>query len=387
LRTLNCKLALREPTRALPLGQEETCPRGYESLVEFFEVKMKAKTKGESVAPSPKAEVTTAAKIEAVLVPTDFSEESLKAIAYGRALLNHFPGSVHLVYVHDIDFAYAVPALMSTSPLIATEEVERRYRKDLEKLAKQFDLQGSTPQRHVRTGRAYHEICDVADGIGAQLIVIATHGRTGLRRLIMGSTAERVVRHAPCPVLVVRETERDCLDGNKGETATLHISKVLVPVDFSESSLEGLLYAISFAKRFGASLILLHAIQVQPFIPAEGHTVHERMPAPGVIERAARLRARKFLKQIDFVGVEYEMEIQSGQPAPEICRYAENADVDLIITSTHGQTGLAHALIGSTAEHVVRYAHCPVLVVPTTEASAERQRDVRKGESKTEERS
>lgn len=342
-------------------------------------MKAKAKTESRSISTSQtEAGNTLTARIETLLVPTDFSDESLKAIAYARALLNYFPGTVHLVYVHDIDFAYAVPALMTPSPLISTGDVERRLRKDLDKLAKQFGLPGSAAERHVRKGRAYREICELASEIGAELIVIATHGRTGLRRLMLGSTAERVVRHAPCPVFVVRERERDRLDGGKGKTAALQITKVLVPLDFSDSSRQGLLYAISVAKRFGASLILLHAIQVQPFIPAEGHRVHERMPAPGVIERAARLRARKFLKQIDFAGVTYEMEIQSGTPAHEICRFAENADVDLIITSTHGQTALAHVLIGSTAEHVVRYAHSPVLVVPTTEASAERQRDVAK---------
>ena len=344
--------------------------------MEYFNVKTKAKTPDRSDSPSQEV------KIETVLVPTDFSDESLKAVAYARALLNYFPGIVHLVYVHDIDFAYAVPALLTSSPLISGAEVEQRLRKDLNKLAKQFELPGSTAERHVRTGRAYRQICEVASKVRAELIVIATHGRTGLRRLMLGSTAERVVQHAPCPVLVVRERERDFLDRGKGKSAaqtTLHIAGILVPIDFSDSSREGLLYAISFARRFGANLILLHAIQVQPFIPAQGHTVHERMPAPGVIERAARLRARKFIKQIDFAGVTYEMEIQSGQPAQEICRFAEAANVELIITSTHGQTGLAHALIGSTAEHVVRYAHCPVLVVPTKEASAQRQRDVKSG--------
>ena len=354
------------------------------SVVEYFDVKAKAKTGGKSIPPSPRA-----GGIETLLVPTDFSEESLKALSYARALLDYFPGAVHLVYVHDVDFAYAVPALMSTSPLIATQEVERHYRKDLDKLAKQFDLSGSRLEQHVRTGRAYREISELASKVGAQLIVIATHGRTGLRRLMLGSTAERVVRHAPCPVLVVREREREFFDPAKGKgaQAALHISKILVPVDFSDSSREGLRYAISFARRFDASLILLHAIQVQPFIPAAGHTVHERMPAPGVIERAARLRARKFLKEVDFGGVNYEMEIQAGAPAHEICRFAENANVELIITATHGQTGLAHALIGSTAEHVVRYAHSPVLVVPTAEASAQRQRDVAKGASGVEARS
>jgi nucleotide-binding universal stress UspA family protein len=91
------------------------------------------------------------------------------------------------------------------------------------------------------------------------------------------------------------------------------------------------------------------------------------------------MRARKFLKQVDFAGVTYKMEIQSGMPAHEICRFAEQAKVELIITSTHGQSALAHVLIGSTAEHVVRYAHSPVLVVPTSEASAQRQREVSKG--------
>lgn len=342
-------------------------------------MKAKAKTEGRNISPSQEAAGNGGPfKIETVLVPTDFSDESLKAVAYARALHNYIRGAVHLVYVHDIDFAYAVPALMASSPLISSGDVERRLRKDLDKLAKKFELPGATSERHVRTGRAYREICEVASKIGADLIVIATHGRTGLRRLMLGSTAERVVRHAPCPVLVVREREREFVEPAKGKSAALHITQILVPIDFSDSSREGLLYAISFARRFGASLILLHAIQVMPFIPADGHSAHERMPAPGVIERAARMRARKFLKQVDFAGVTYQMEIQSGAPAHEICRFAENAGVELIITSTHGQTGLAHALIGSTAEHVVRYAHSPVLVVPTMEASAERRRDAGK---------
>jgi nucleotide-binding universal stress UspA family protein len=348
--------------------------------VESFAVKTKAKTAGKGIARSQKAAGSDRSfKIETMLVPTDFSEESQKAIAYARALLNHFPATVHLVYVHDIDFAYAVPALMGSAPLLSSEDVERHLRKDLDKLAKKLELPGSVAERHVRTGRAYREICGLASEIGAELIVIATHGRTGLKRLMLGSTAERVVQHAPCPVLVVREREREFVETGKGKEAALYIGKVLVPLDFSDSSREGLLYAISFAKRFGASLILLHAIQVMPFIPANGPAAHERIPAPGVIERSARLRARKFLKQVDFAGVKYKMEIQSGTPAHEICRFAENANVELIITATHGQTGLAHVLIGSTAEHVVRYAHSPVLVVPTTEASAQRQRDVSKG--------
>ena len=351
-------------------------------------MKAKAKTQDRTTVSSSKtAGSEDALKIETLLVPTDLSEESEKAVAYTRALLNSFPGTVHLLYVHDIDFAYAVPSVMTASPLLASGDVERGLRKDVDKLARKFELAGETSKRHVRTGRAYREICDFASEIGADLIILATHGRTGLKRLMLGSTAERVVRHAPCAVLVVREREREFVDVSKGNAAALRITRILVPLDFSESSREGLLYAISFANRFGASLVLLHAIQVMPFVPAGSAAANERIPAPGVIERAARLRARKFLKTIDFAGVNYEMEIQSGPPAQEICHFAETAGVELIITSTHGQTGLAHALIGSVAEHVVRYAHSPVLVVPTRAASAERRQDVRKSESATEARS
>ena len=316
-----------------------------------------------------------------MLVPTDFSEESLKAIAYTRGLLPYFRGTVHLVYVHDIDFVYAVPELAATAPFLTTGEMEQHYRADLDKLARQFELPGATPGNHVRSGRAYREICEVAGEIGAELVVIATHGHTGLRRLVLGSTVERVLRHAPCPVLVVRDRKQEDLETGEGTSASQkrEITKILVPLDFSESSREGLLYAIAFARRFGASLALLHAIQVQPFNPADGPPARERVPAPGVIQRAARLRASKFLKEVDFKGVAYQMEIHGGRPVHEICRFAESAGVELIITSTHGQTALSHALIGSTAERVVRNAPCPVLVVPTTKASAQRRRDLEAG--------
>lgn len=313
-------------------------------------------------ATSKKAKAPRGLRLATILVPTDFSEEARKALEYGRALGESFRGEVHLLHAHEGDFSYGVPAMMGPGTKAAVgNAIEESLRKRLEELGRKFSLAQDSKQRHVRIGRAYNAICEVAEKIGADLIVIGTHGYGGWRRFFLGSTAERVVQHAPCPVLVVRERERDSLEPSGG---SLQIRKILAPVDFSECSRKGLRYAIDFAANCGASVTLLHTIQVQPLIPSEDMAELTHMPAPGVIERAARMEMRKLEKAVAFGEVKHDTQIRAGRAALEICRFAEQSEADLIVTSTHGATGLEHVLIGSTAERVVRHAPCPVLIVP-----------------------
>jgi nucleotide-binding universal stress UspA family protein len=243
-------------------------------------------------------------------------------------------------------------------PIISPDEIERTITADLKSVAARCGAIGESATSHVRIGRAFDQICAVAAEVNADLIVISTHGYTGLKHFFLGSTAERVVQHAPCPVLVVRDRERE------GEAEDVRkIRKILVPVDFSDCSRHGVSYAVALAKARGARLVLLHTLPVQPFVPAEPAGVAIRMPQPGVLERAARIAMAKFVRSVDFSDVPHESVIEAGRAAERICAHAEENDVDLIVTSTHGLTGFAHILIGSTAEHVVRYAKCPVLVV------------------------
>ncbi len=295
-----------------------------------------------------------------VVVPIDFSTESLKALTYATALLRNGEGTLHLVHVVDVDYSYALPTLLMAEPIVTTPEVARVNEAELKKLAAKFGDPDIAPEIHVEVGRAFDQICAVANELAADLLVIATHGHTGLKHLVLGSTAERVVQHAPCPVLVVRDDEHDLVDGDGG----VRLRKVLAPVDFSECSRHGVSYAIALAKAHGATLVLLHCVQVQPLLPTERYDGFARMPAPGVIERAARQQMRKLVRSFDSQGVTIETVLAAGRPAQQICSYAAANDVDLIVTSTHGLTGFAHVLIGSTAEHVVRYARCPILVVP-----------------------
>ena len=295
-------------------------------------------------------------RLATVLVPTDFSAESFKALRYGAALARKFGAKLHVVHVSEIDFAAPGPALPGRDPLLSDTEIARALKQQFETapggaIAAIF---------HGRTGRAFDQICRFAREIEADLIVMSTHGRTGLKRIFLGSNAERVVQHSSLPVLVVRQSEQEFIaDGQ-----SLQIQKILVPTDFSTSSMEALDYAVAFGRDFGARLVLLHSVSIPEFISADPDGPHHLGPTIEETRVAAEGQMREFVQGIDFDQVPFETQITMGRPTEMICGYAEKKEIDLIITSTHGRTGFMHVLIGSVAEHLVRYAHSPVLVVP-----------------------
>lgn len=271
------------------------------------------------------------------------------ALGYAAALVKNSGGKLHVVHVSEVDFAAPGPALPGrTSQLSDTQVREQLEAMTGEPIAAAV---------HGRTGRAFDQICRFAREIEADLIVMATHGRTGLKRLFLGSNAERVVQHSGSPVLVVRPGKREFVA--VGEP--LQIQTILVPTDFSASSRDALSYAMEFGRQFGARLVLFHSFSVPD---ADPHGPHHVRPTPEEMRSAAEEQMREFVKGFDFGGVDFETQITLGPAADEICAYAEKHKVDLIITSTHGRTGLMHVLIGSVAEHIVRYAHSPVLVMP-----------------------
>jgi len=140
---------------------------------------------------------------------------------------------------------------------------------------------------------------------------------------------------------------------------------ILVPVDFSSCSREGLRYAIAFANEFEAKIILLHATYVGYVYSCEGTAIYDIAGLQKAARKAAERRMRDLMRSLDFGAVKFETAFTDGSPVIDTCEFAKNHDVDLIITSTHGFTGFTHVLIGSVAEQVVRHAPCSVLVVPS----------------------
>jgi nucleotide-binding universal stress UspA family protein len=145
----------------------------------------------------------------------------------------------------------------------------------------------------------------------------------------------------------------------------VRIGTILVPIDFSRCSLGGLRYAIQFAEIFSARIIVLHALEIGPLLGADGYGANEMFRYGELAKAGAEKKMRSFLRTVKFGRVEFETQIVIGRPVDAICDVGNEKGADLIVTATHGRTGLSHMLIGSTAEVVVRHAPCPVLVVPS----------------------
>jgi nucleotide-binding universal stress UspA family protein len=148
-----------------------------------------------------------------ILVPTDMSPPAEKAIRYASQLAEQFGGELCVVHVIEPVYPYPLdgmtyyPVSLPTDPNVARRpELEANLQERADKLAKEHRIKIKT---EVRVGNAYDQIVQAARDLEADLVVIATHGYTGLKHFLLGSTAEKVVRHAPCPVLVVREKERE----------------------------------------------------------------------------------------------------------------------------------------------------------------------------------
>lgn len=291
-----------------------------------------------------------------MLVPSDLSERSIEAAHYAAGLAKKFGAKVHFIHVSEIDFAPPDVALIPSDPVTWEEEGKRALKERFERTTRG----AGSATFHERTGRPSDQICRLSNEIGADLVVMSTSDGNGLKRLFLRSKAERVVQHSSVPVIVVRSGEGQVFD----HAQPLRIQTILVPTDFSAASVEGLNYAIHFAGEFGARLVLFHAFSIQDFVTPKPYGLFNVRPTAEEAHSAAEVLMREFVKKFDFGGVEFETHATTSGAAEGICDYAEKIKADLIITSTHGRTGFMHAVIGSVAEHVVRYARSPVLVVP-----------------------
>jgi nucleotide-binding universal stress UspA family protein len=314
----------------------------------------------------PRSEQIRPLTIRRILVPIDFSPESLKALRYAKRLGERFHAKLHLVHVVTPPLVLFPQPQQLLSPNF-TEEMARNAIDRLEKIATEFSLSSARRQYTVRIGAPVGEISEAARITRAELIAIGTRGYTGLKRAFLGSTTESVVRNAPCPLLVVREKERGA-PNQRSRNAALQVRKILVPLDFSEASRLGLEYALAFAQEFHATVVLFHSVFVTEYLSGNAYTARY-IPAPIATQTDyARAEMEKLREAIARKGGEVETKLALGSPVEQIAKYVTKAGVDLIITSTHGRSGLRRVFVGSTAERVVRYATCPVLVVPNRAA-------------------
>ncbi len=301
-------------------------------------------------------------KVSKILCPTDFSTNSEQALDYALLLAKKFEAELdmlHAVVLHEAD-----PQNPEHRFPAETDLLESLFEVADSGLARQLGQRERGPiplrQERRRGFSASAVILEYAEEVGADLIVMGTHGHRGPARLFLGSVAESVIRHAACPVLTVRgDGDGDELQG---------IERILVPVDYSDACAQALEAAREVAQTLDATLQLLHVIDI-PTVPVfygAGSMVDigERM-RQDAMEQMEALSARAGGPAVPF-----ESFVRIGADAPQIAKFAEEHDSGLIVISTHGLGGFERWMLGSTTERVSRLAKCPVLTVKPSDSKS-----------------
>lgn len=290
-----------------------------------------------------------------VLCPTDFSEFSAAALDYGAALAASYGSSLRLMHVI-APFPITGPYLdlPGGGPLYEAAADEARALLAAE--AERVRRPGVTVDTELREGNAVPEILAVAQAWPADLLVMGTHGRGGFERLVLGSVAEKVLRKATCAVLAV---PHDAVATAQQRGA--RIGHVLCAHDGSDASALGVAYAVSLAERTGARLTLLSVVESLP----QGDTF---AGAEYATFRAAREQhAREALDTAVPADVRVACNVHDrlvfGHPAEQILEVAAQEHPDLLVMGVQGRGALDLLMFGSTTNHVVRHAGCPVLTV------------------------
>ena len=280
--------------------------------------------------------------VKDIVVATDFSVTSSCALRDALGIARRYGATVYLLHVLD-------PVLYATKPFDGlSDAMDSAFRKG-ERIKADIRRGGEFGDNEIKVlvyvGGVWQTILDVAQEKHGDLIVLGTTGRTGFRKLILGSVAEKIFRESTYPVLTVgpNRIESKC-HGTEPR-------RLLVPTDLSEYSIDALLYAVSLASRSGARIALVHVIEPG----SEGPDSEEQKL------RSAESRLRELARSHQGICAPPDIAVKVGQPPENIVEFAEQTEADLILMGLRSAPHVKAAW--QTAYDVVCRAACPVLTV------------------------
>lgn len=296
--------------------------------------------------------------LKRILCATDFSDFSNHAIPYGIALAREFKAKLYVSHVIDLS-----SAAIYGEAVFALEEQQSRMtsyaHKEMTRLMGQESLDW---EPLITVGNPGNEIARLAADKQVDLAIAASHGRSGLKRLILGSVTERLMRTLPCPLWVVRSPERGFVTP---ANQAIQLKKILVGCDFSTDSSLAFEYGLSLAQEFQADLHLAHVVEPP---------LYDDLIKPSESREPFRQRLRKTVQEKLSAMVPEEARtwcnpvtaLLAGQPHEELIKYAVVNDIDLIVLGVRGHSLVETLFVGSTTDRVLRKAPCPVLSVQPT---------------------
>ncbi len=290
-----------------------------------------------------------------ILFATDFSPCSAPAFRYAVEWAKVFNARLTLFHGLSLQPGLDIDAGIAQRYLDEQRNVAEEHLKHLLGEATQHVPQAAI---EMRTGLASAQICDVTREHSADLIITGTHGWTGFNRVVFGSIAERVIQRAPCPVLSIP-------DRSPEETADLHTltiqpRHIVLPIDFSDCSMDAYEYGVQVAKWFDASLTLVYAIEPLSYSLdfSLTHPLEDKATREKVEQRLQKLTAVLIDQGLT---ARYELVDQPSMEA--ILKAGASQEADLLVMGTHGRKGLPRLILGSTTAKVLQHSPYPILTV------------------------
>jgi nucleotide-binding universal stress UspA family protein len=295
-----------------------------------------------------------------ILCAVDFSDHSKRALDHALTIAAWYDSTVTVLHVSPV---MPVAAYVSGSGMPAyttlTTEARDALKQSLCRFAGHDAGAAARQEFEIAEGGTAETILARASALPADLLVLGTHGRSGFERWVLGSVAERVLRLASCPVLTVPKAA--------GEAPIL-FRRIVCAIDFSDCSMSALDYATSLAQRADAQLTVVHVVELPPDIP---RNVHETVLAGprslreyiALAEEEGRGRLDDAVADRERASATVDKVLAAGKPYREILRVAAEHSADLLVLGVHGRGALDRMFFGSTTQHLVRQAACPVLTL------------------------
>ena len=293
-----------------------------------------------------------------IICTTDFSDLANRAIPFAVSLSNEFGAKLYFCHVIGLPST----AIYGEILLDPTEQQDKAVRYAQEQLGGLIDPHRIEWEALIATGHTADEISRLAEVKSADLVIVATHGRSGLKRFLLGSVTERLMRILPCPLLIIPDPAPNAPDVVE---QPLRFKRILIGCDFSPDSDLALHYGLSLAQEFQSELNLVHVIEKPVYpVPIDKTAGAENESAP-VMQTQLKDKLSALIPPEALNWCSPNMVLLEGHPDEELTRFALTHQIDLIVLGVRGQSLVEKLFVGSTTDRVVRRAPCPVLSVCT----------------------
>jgi nucleotide-binding universal stress UspA family protein len=294
-----------------------------------------------------------------ILVPVDFSEPSKKALTYGMTLATQLKAKLLIAHIvpESVAFAYAFP--------IESYQIEKQQYDTAQR-----EIQALVPPNYgaafgvqtiVKIGQVEPELLGIVKEEKVDLVVMGTHGRRYVGRWFMGSVTEHILRKVPVPVMTVSHVspEKHMID-----LGLVTARRILYATDLSDSASAGMAYAVELARTADAQLTVLHVADDLDIALWGGAIAGYLEDGRARLVQDLQRKLTEFVTREKPVDMEVEALVLEGKPYERILSFAEDRAMDMIVLNLQSKNRIDRALLGATAERVIRLAHIPVLCVP-----------------------